>query len=113
MASTRAPASANGSRSRALLKDPAILILDELTAPLDAESKHLVQQALEHLMADRTTFVVAHRLITVVNAGRIVAMLNGRIAESGTHRDLVRAGGYCTQLVRRQVEGLLPESVSA
>lgn len=77
---------------------------------MDSESEQLVQEAVERLMTHRTTFVLAHRLITVVNADRIVVLLNGRIAESGTHRDLVRARGYYAGLVRRQVEGLLIEA---
>lgn len=94
--------------ARALLKDPAILILDEPTAALDAESEALVQEALERLMAGRTTFVIAHRLVTVVGADRIVVLREGRIVETGTHAELLRAGGYYASLVARQVRGLLP-----
>src|SRR5690606_8859669 len=74
-----------------------------------AESEHLVQQSIERLVAGRTTFVIAHRLSTVVGADRIVVLRDGRIVEEGTHRDLVRAGGYYADLVRRQVHGLLPD----
>lgn len=97
------------SIARALLKDPPLVILDEPTAALDAESEHLVQQSIERLIAGRTTFVIAHRLSTVVGAHRIVVLRDGRIVEEGTHRDLVRAGGYYADLVRRQVHGLLPD----
>src|SRR5581483_7162437 len=76
--------------ARALIKNPPILVLDEATSSLDAESEALVQDALECLMKGRTTFVIAHRLATVVNADRIVVLKHGRIIECGTHRDLMR-----------------------
>jgi ATP-binding cassette subfamily B protein len=94
--------------ARALLKDPPILVLDEATSALDAESEELVQGAIERLMYQRTTFVIAHRLSTVVNADRIIVLKDGRIIESGTHFDLVRQGGYYTSLVKRQSLGLIP-----
>lgn len=93
--------------ARALLKNPPILILDEATSALDAESEDLVQQALEHLVRGRTTFVIAHRLSTVVHADRILVLRNGRIEEAGRHEELMRAGGYYASLVRRQTQGLL------
>ncbi|HEY7955468.1 MAG TPA: ABC transporter ATP-binding protein [Polyangia bacterium] len=93
--------------ARALLKDPPLLILDEATSALDAETEGLVQEALERLIIGRTTFVIAHRLSTVVKADRILVLRHGRIVESGPHRELMRLGGYYSQLVRRQVEGLL------
>ena len=81
--------------ARALLKDPPILILDEATSALDAESETLVQAALDHLMAGRTSIVIAHRLATVRKAGRIVVLDGGRIVEHGVHADLLaRHGAY-------------------
>jgi len=95
--------------ARALLKDPRILILDEATSALDAESEEAVQSALETLMKGRTTFVIAHRLSTVVNADRILVLKEGRIIEMGPHAALVRQGGYYASLVHRQHRGLIPE----
>jgi len=81
--------------ARALLKDPRILILDEATSALDATSEELVQQALERLMKDRTTFIIAHRLSTIRNADRILVIVDGELAEQGTHEQLIaRAGPY-------------------
>lgn len=93
--------------ARALLKDPPILVLDEATSALDAESEEAVQAALETLIERRTTFIIAHRLATVVNADRIVVLKEGRIVESGRHSDLVRLGGYYASLVKRQARGLI------
>lgn len=93
--------------ARALLKNPPILVLDEATASLDAESEALVQEALEKLMKNRTTFVIAHRLSTVVNAHRIIVLKNGSVAELGTHPELMRLGGYYAKLVERQTSGLI------
>jgi ATP-binding cassette subfamily B protein len=94
--------------ARAILKDPAILVLDEPTSALDAESEALVQEALERVMAGRTTFAIAHRLSTVVNADRILVLRDGRIAEQGTHAELMVRGGYYAGLVRTQMRGLVP-----
>jgi ATP-binding cassette, subfamily B, bacterial len=93
--------------ARALIKDPRIVILDEATSSLDAESEAPVQEALERLRHGRTTFVIAHRLSTVVKADRIVVLKDGQIAEIGPHRELLRQGGYYAELVRRQTAGLI------
>jgi ATP-binding cassette subfamily B protein len=93
--------------ARALIKMPRLIILDEATSSLDAESEALVQEALERLMEGRTTFVIAHRLSTVVRADRILVLREGRIAEAGRHAELMRLNGYYATLVHRQTEGLL------
>ncbi|HEU5078949.1 MAG TPA: ABC transporter ATP-binding protein [Opitutaceae bacterium] len=93
--------------ARALIKNPRIIILDEATSSLDAESEGLVQDALEQLMRGRTTFVIAHRLSTVVNADKIVVLKDGRVDEIGNHRELVKRGGYYSTLVARQTRGLI------
>jgi ATP-binding cassette, subfamily B, bacterial len=93
--------------ARALLKDPPILVLDEATSSLDAESEALVQEALDRLMKGRTTFVIAHRLATVVHADTIIVLKNGRITESGTHDELMQHRGYYASLVQRQTRGLI------
>ena len=79
--------------ARAILKDAPILLLDEATSALDAESETLVQTALEHLMAGRTTLVIAHRLATVLKADRIIVMEDGHIVEQGDHDTLVAKNG--------------------
>lgn len=89
--------------ARALLADPRILILDEATSSLDAESEGLVQQALQRLMIGRTTLVIAHRLSTVRAADRLVVISDGRVVEEGAHDDLVAAGGVYARLLERQL----------
>ena len=88
--------------ARAILKNAPVLILDEATSALDAESEHLVQTALAGLLEGRTTLVIAHRLTTIERADRIVVMDAGRIVESGTHAELLAAGGVYAALHRMQ-----------
>jgi len=90
--------------ARALLRDAPILLLDEATSALDAESERLVQDALERLMANRTTLVIAHRLSTVRKADRIVVMEDGRIVEEGPHDSLIRNGGLYARLAALQFD---------
>jgi subfamily B ATP-binding cassette protein MsbA len=91
--------------ARAILKNPPILILDEATSALDAESEALVQEALERLMRNRTTFVIAHRLSTVIQADRIVVLEGGHLVETGTHPELMAARGTYFRLYQNQFEG--------
>lgn len=93
--------------ARAILKNPPILILDEATSAMDVELEALVQEALERLMKNRTSIVIAHRLSTVVKADRILVLKEGKILEAGTHQALMGSNGYYASLVERQVKGLL------
>ena len=88
--------------ARAVLRNPPILLLDEATSALDAASEKLVQEALEHLMQDRTTLVIAHRLATVKKADRIIVMTEGRIMEEGRHADLLQRDGLYARLAELQ-----------
>ncbi|HHT9126517.1 MAG TPA: lipid A export permease/ATP-binding protein MsbA [Candidatus Brocadiia bacterium] len=90
------------SIARAVLKDAPILILDEATSSLDAESEREVQNALDHLMENRTTFVIAHRLSTIKNADRIIVLQDGKIVEEGTHEELIQHGKEYKKLYELQ-----------
>ena len=88
--------------ARVLLRDPKLLLLDEATSALDSETERVVTEALERLMRGRTSFVIAHRLSTVLNADVILVMENGRIVETGTHQALLARGGLYARLYRLQ-----------
>lgn len=90
--------------ARAFLKNPRILILDEATSALDPESEHLIQDALDRLMVGRTTFIIAHRLATITKADRIFVLQHGRIAESGTHMELLKMNGVYAEFYRKQFQ---------
>ena len=92
--------------ARSILRDAPLLLLDEATSSLDAESETLVQTALEELMRDRTTLIIAHRLATVLSCDRIVVMDRGRVVEQGRHSELVAANGLYARLARLQFEGV-------
>ena len=91
--------------ARAILLNPRVLIADEATSSLDAESEFHVQQALDRLMEGRTVLVIAHRLSTVKNADNVIVIERGRVSESGTHAELLERGGSYSRLVARQLEG--------
>ncbi|MFQ5962120.1 MAG: ABC transporter ATP-binding protein [Candidatus Methylomirabilales bacterium] len=92
--------------ARAVLRDPPILILDEATSSLDADSERLVQDALDQLMKGRTTFVVAHRLSTIIRADKILVLEDGKIVERGTHQELLGAHGIYYRLYQKQFQAL-------
>jgi ATP-binding cassette subfamily B protein len=90
--------------ARAILRNPPVLLLDEATSALDAESERVVQEALEKLMRNRTTLIIAHRLATVLNADRIAVMEQGKLVATGTHTDLIRQGGLYARLASLQFD---------
>lgn len=91
--------------ARAILKDPVFLILDEATSALDVESEHLVQEALERLMANRSSLVIAHRLSTIQHADKVVVISEGQVVEEGTHDVLLAEQGLYHRLVQKQFVG--------
>ena len=88
--------------ARAVLKNPEVLVLDEATSALDTESEKAVQVALEHLMENRTSIIIAHRLSTVMNCDSIIVLKQGEIVEQGTHQALIAQKGYYEKLVNMQ-----------
>jgi ATP-binding cassette subfamily B protein/subfamily B ATP-binding cassette protein MsbA len=99
--------------ARALFADPLILILDEATSNLDAESEAMIQRSLAGLMRGRTSFVIAHRLSTIRHADLIVVLEQGRVIETGSHETLLAAGGRYADLLRTQLEAHSPEAAAA
>jgi len=97
--------------ARAFLKDPRILILDEATSALDSETENLIKESLARLMRDRTTFIIAHRLSTVVNAHKIVVLQSGIIVEWGTHPNLLEKRGVYAHLYNSQYSSQIPNQV--
>ena len=95
--------------ARAILKDPAVLVLDEATSNLDTESERLIEDALSRLLVGRTTLIIAHRLSTVRRADRLVALDRGKIVEEGTHAELLALGGLYARLYQRQFREDLTE----
>ncbi|MFT4927921.1 MAG: ATP-binding cassette subfamily B protein, partial [Phenylobacterium sp.] len=92
--------------ARAILKDPQVLLLDEATSALDAESEYHVQAALNELMENRTTLIIAHRLATVVHADIIVVMDQGKIVDTGNHQSLSQSSGLYKRLCELQFESV-------
>jgi len=90
--------------ARMFLKDPPVLILDEAVSALDSESESFIQRVLETLIADRTTIIIAHRLASLMLADRVVLLEDGKVAEDGTHQDLLEAGGVYTRLFQQQFQ---------
>ena len=90
------------SFARAVLADPRIFVLDEATSSIDTQTEQLIQQAIDHLLRDRTSFLIAHRLSTIRKADMILVVRDGRIVEQGTHQELLRRRGYYHDLYSKQ-----------
>jgi ATP-binding cassette subfamily B protein len=99
--------------ARTILKDPRVLVLDEATSALDTRTEREIESALRAVSAQRTTLVIAHRLSTVVDADEILVLVDGRIAERGTHRDLLLRDGTYAQMWALQAEQEAAEGVPA
>jgi len=99
--------------ARTILKDPRLLILDEATSALDTRTERDIEAALRAVSSQRTTLVIAHRLSTVVDADEIIVLADGRIAERGTHRDLLALDGVYAHMWALQAEQMEPEAVPA
>jgi ATP-binding cassette, subfamily B, multidrug efflux pump len=89
---------------RALLYNPSILVLDEATSSIDSESEQLIEQAIQKLIADRTSIIIAHRLSTIRRADQIIVLDKGEIKEIGTHQELLQKGGHYAKLYQMQFE---------
>ena len=103
------------SIARVLLKDPALLIFDEATSALDSISENKIQEAIEPIIKERTSILIAHRLSTVLAADEIYVLKDGQIVEHGQHQDLVKQGGVYTELYEtqfRRIENLTEEAVN-
>ena len=92
------------SFARAVLANPRIFVLDEATASIDTQTEQLIQQAIDHLLQDRTSFLIAHRLSTIRKADLILVVKAGKIIERGTHQQLMDLGGYYATLYSKQFE---------
>ena len=90
--------------ARALLIDPRILILDDATSSVDTQTEHLIQQALDHVMEGRTTFVIAQRMSTILKADQIIVLRDGKIIQHGTHETLLADGGLYEEIYKLQLE---------
>ena len=95
------------SFARAVLAAPRIFVLDEATSSIDTQTEQLIQQAIDHLLRDRTSFLIAHRLSTIRKADMILVVRDGRIVEQGTHDQLMEAGGFYADLYNSQFEDVV------